>query len=81
MTYKNEDISYNTESSPTLIKINRPSSLENLDTTFSSITNTEKELSAIIPENVSTAVKISTYTIIIISIANGIRKLRGWVLS
>ena len=81
MSYKNEDIAFNTESSPSQFKVDRPSTLENLDTTFSSITNTSEELSSIIPQNMSKAMKLSTYTIILVTVANGIRKFRTWILS
>jgi hypothetical protein len=81
MSYESEEFVYNTESSSTPFKVNRPSSLDNLDTTISSITNTSEELSTIIPNNISTAMKLSTYTIILYTIANSIRKLRAWILS
>jgi hypothetical protein len=81
LSYMNMDRVFETESDPTSFQVERPSSVENLGNTFSTLLDRDKEMSQYLPNNVSTALQISTYAVILYTIADSIRKLRTWILS
>jgi hypothetical protein len=81
LSYTNENIYFEAESTFTSFSVDRPNSLENLGNTFSSLLDSNEELSQYLPNNISTALQLSSYAIILYTIVDGVRKLRSWILS
>ena len=81
ISYRNGNRVYELQSISTSFNIQRPSLAENLGNTVNTVLDTDQELSQHIPDNLSTGLKITTYTVVIYSIANSLRKLRSWILS
>jgi hypothetical protein len=81
ISYRNMDRIFETESASTSFNVKRPSMTENLGTTINTLLDTDQKLSEHIPDNISKGLQVSTYAIVLYTIADSIRKLRSWVLS
>jgi hypothetical protein len=81
ISYRNMDRIFETESASTSFNVKRPSMTENLGTTINTLLDTDQKLSEHIPDNISKGLQVSTYGIVLYTIADSIRKLRSWVLS
>lgn len=81
ISYRNMDRIFETESASTSFNVKRPSITENLGTTINTLFDTDQKLSEHIPDNISKGLQVSTYAIVLYTIADSIRKLRSWVLS
>ena len=80
VSYMNRDRVYETESDSTNFYVERPSVGENLGNTFSVLLDTDEGLSNHLPSNINTGLQVSTYGIILYTVIDSVRKLRGWIL-
>ena len=80
ISYSNMDRVYELQSETTCFNALRPSMVENLGNTVNTVLDADQELSQHIPDNLSTGLKIATYTVILYSVADSLRRLRSWIL-
>jgi hypothetical protein len=81
ISYRNMERIFETESEATSFNVKRPSMTENLGTTINTLLDTDQKISQHIPDNISKGLQVSTYAIVLYTIADSIRKLRSWILS
>jgi hypothetical protein len=81
ISYNTAERSFETSTKPTSIQVNRPTGIENLGNTVSTLFEIDDGLSEYLPVNISTGIRISTYAVILYTVLSSVINLRKWILS